>query len=977
MNARSRHCRIFIVACLFWLPATGTIADLLAGKPPFTVTYPDIEVYPQHFSLLQTEDGLLYVGSYEGLLVYDGVRWTLQHLPNRFFARGLVIIADRLYVGGDNLFGYFLHDDAGQLQFTDLTERFSAQLEGLRFRDIWDIKAVGDAVVFMASEHLFIYRPDQDEITVHSHPGRFGSMLVSEENLIVQFRGLGLKQYDGSGFSLLPGSENVEELAYEILPLPDDGLLILSANGRWHEYRDGVVTDYVLPVGFNQPEELVTGLALPDRSLILAGKGGMMTHLDPVSGHFRQFQLTTERINALSPSPQGGVLALTDIGVYYLHWPAKWSQIGPGSGLSGHLLAIHYWQEQWLALTDGGVYASVPTPAGQPVRFEPTGWTTFEAWAWQALDDERGLLADTLSLHLVDNGVVSTISDDRLYPSTLLRSTMNPDTVFVGTFDGLAWLRLDSETPQVHVPANQPGARAIQLVEESSSRLWVATDMHGLWQVEVHPDSEEPFVWEHMASEAGIDYGEPAMAGIVRLPDGELLASTGAGFFRWSGERFVRTDLMGLEQLREDNQWLTINVGPEGKLWAWAWNRVFYYDGNLWHRENISRLQRGGLSSIGFHESGHALFGSSDTIVYYTPGGSAESPGVVHPVIGLREVALRREGTSDGTSIEPVSLTRGPVQRLVRGDFGVHFSLHLQDFHGQDEVRYQSRLLGYEEDFSSWETWTSITYSRLRPGHYRFEARGRDSRGHITAIEPFELVILPRWYATTWAMIIWVVMALVLLSTAVRGLILWRIRRMAADQAHLQTQVTERTRELAHANAKLERMANVDGLTGLANRRRLDAHLELAGQVCSRAGQPLGVILVDVDEFKRFNDERGHQAGDAYLQSLATHLQATVKRKGDLAGRYGGEEFLILLPGANLRSVTGIAEALRAAVENSKLGTTISAGAASAVPDSDRTPNELVGMADQALYQAKRSGKNRVCVESTTNDLAEDQTTED
>jgi diguanylate cyclase (GGDEF)-like protein len=172
--------------------------------------------------------------------------------------------------------------------------------------------------------------------------------------------------------------------------------------------------------------------------------------------------------------------------------------------------------------------------------------------------------------------------------------------------------------------------------------------------------------------------------------------------------------------------------------------------------------------------------------------------------------------------------------------------------------------------------------------------------------------------------------------------------------------------ELARANDELRHMSQTDGLTGVDNRRHIEERLTEAFEHAARLNEPLAVVMTDVDHFKSVNDTHGHQAGDAVLRQVADVLRDTA-REIDRVGRYGGEEFLVLLPGANLEDARAYAERARAAVERREFGyeggalrRTLSAGVA-AWPHPDVQHQEaLVKLADDALYAAKSGGRNRV-----------------
>lgn len=172
-------------------------------------------------------------------------------------------------------------------------------------------------------------------------------------------------------------------------------------------------------------------------------------------------------------------------------------------------------------------------------------------------------------------------------------------------------------------------------------------------------------------------------------------------------------------------------------------------------------------------------------------------------------------------------------------------------------------------------------------------------------------------------------------------------------------------RELA---ARLDKISNSDALTGIANRRAFDKKLDVEWKRVQRNHRTIGLILLDIDFFKPFNDHYGHQAGDECLQKVARVLDKQVSRAGELLARYGGEEFAVILPDTNSEEVSVFAEKLRRAVTEANIShefsdaadhVTVSLGGVVMSPDQGVSYEELIKKADQALYQAKGSGRNR------------------
>jgi diguanylate cyclase (GGDEF)-like protein len=195
------------------------------------------------------------------------------------------------------------------------------------------------------------------------------------------------------------------------------------------------------------------------------------------------------------------------------------------------------------------------------------------------------------------------------------------------------------------------------------------------------------------------------------------------------------------------------------------------------------------------------------------------------------------------------------------------------------------------------------------------------------------------------------------------------VNRMAAalqsERQNLESAVAERTRELQEANVRLERLAVTDGLTNVFNHRRLQEVLHDEVLRSQRHQRPVGVLMIDVDFFKRVNDSFGHPVGDQLLRRLAEVLRGELRQTDTLA-RYGGEEFAVVLPETSKQEALQVAERMRLAVEHHVnqgrdwgQRVTISIGVAS-LPDDGVTEAGLLISADEALYLAKRQGRNRV-----------------
>jgi diguanylate cyclase (GGDEF)-like protein len=168
--------------------------------------------------------------------------------------------------------------------------------------------------------------------------------------------------------------------------------------------------------------------------------------------------------------------------------------------------------------------------------------------------------------------------------------------------------------------------------------------------------------------------------------------------------------------------------------------------------------------------------------------------------------------------------------------------------------------------------------------------------------------------------------------------------------------------------SSIKDMATYDTLTGLYNRRYFEERLEVEAQKSFHNGIPISLVMVDIDFFKKVNDTFGHTEGDQVLTKISSLLKNSVRKK-DTVARYGGEEFILILPGARLEESFVIAERIRRLVENTlfevgkaQLNLTVSMGISNFPSHQAKSKEELTKMADQALYDAKRGGRNKVCI---------------
>jgi diguanylate cyclase (GGDEF)-like protein len=214
----------------------------------------------------------------------------------------------------------------------------------------------------------------------------------------------------------------------------------------------------------------------------------------------------------------------------------------------------------------------------------------------------------------------------------------------------------------------------------------------------------------------------------------------------------------------------------------------------------------------------------------------------------------------------------------------------------------------------------------------------------------------------------WLIGAIAL-SLAVLALMLVLFFRKRSEGKRLEALVQKRTAEINKQRKLLEYMSLTDTLTSLPNRRNFDMQLDIEWQIAIREKQTISFLMIDIDDFKLYNDKYGHQQGDEILRIIARTIESTPKRPGDFVARWGGEEFAVLLSNTSVDGALKVAEAIRENIENTSVllangsvtKLTISIGVNTQAPSQGSSLEDFIAVADKELYRAKEAGRNKVC----------------
>lgn len=358
---------------------------------------------------------------------------------------------------------------------------------------------------------------------------------------------------------------------------------------------------------------------------------------------------------------------------------------------------------------------------------------------------------------------------------------------------------------------------------------------------------------------------------------------------------------------------------------------------------------------------GELFFGGTTGITSFYPDNINESDKI--PSIIFTRIEINDQAINMGKSLDTLDAINLTYEDII---FSFRFSA--LNFIDSQSNQYAYMLEGFDREWIYAGKRNFARYTNIKPGAYTFKVKAANSYDvwNETGIS-IRVLITPPWWDTIEIKVI----SFTLITLVLVGAYYLRVRSLTKQNLMLELKVNERTKELAHLNAELIKLASIDGLTQLTNRRYGDIHLQSEWKRAIREQTDLALIFIDIDYFKLYNDYYGHPEGDVCLKYFGNLLSSSLKRSSDLACRYGGEEFLLILPNTSLDGAITVAQQIQYNLETLGLPhvtspisdvVTCSMGITSLVPHNELEIETALKIIDDALYNAKEQGRNQFVV---------------
>jgi signal transduction histidine kinase/CheY-like chemotaxis protein len=829
---------------------------------PFIRTYAplDVNAAGQNWSIVQDARGVIYVGSQNGVIEFDGVNWRLIESKGLTTVRSLAIDdAGVIFVGTSLDFGYLAPDDTGALQYVSLGDRVPDEARG--FNDVWRTFVTPAGVIFQTEQAIF--RWATGNITVIRPTSRFNRASLVDGRLYVTLPETGLNVLDGDTLRPLPGTAALATEVYPVIVRHDARRLLIGTRFNGFHLYDGItLTRFPTELDeYFKSASLYRGIILPDGTIGLASSNAGMALMDHQGRRMMMLDraqgLPSNAIYNLMVDRENAIWTVGERGIARIEFPSPATAFGEADGFNGAWTMTRFQGRLYLSW-QGGVAYLEPASAGRPARFLQVSGLGQQGWAFAEMTDPAGARPPVLALASTDGlfEVRGTAAVPILAPgdgtfrsASLERSRLDPSRLWIGLFDGIASYRwVDGRwIAEGRVPGVTEQVRSI--VEDDEGTIWGGTQAVGLvrltFATSPAPGAPRP---EATVERFGAKDGLPERGvGVQRIGGTIFFGPWGSSMQnvvgRWDGARraFVKDDTISAlphDRLRGS---FGIAPGSNGSLLANAGKgtRVLTPDGKGGWTIDETLFSRFGPIPTGFVyvEPGDiAWFSWKNQFVRFDMKQAAVS---VPPF-----AALVRRVTAGQDRLLYGGGTAATAPRLPPSTDALRFEYSAPTFIDETATQYQTKLDGLDPDWTNWTAESRRDFTNLTFGDYRFHVRARNVTGALGEEATYVFSILPPWYRTWWAYLAYLLAAGLVIAGASR---LMRHRVVAMERERAQIAEARLRAEAAEALARSEGEGkkNIELLSDIG--REITASLDfetIFGKLYERVNQ-----LADADVF--------------------------------------------------------------------------------------------------------------------------------
>jgi DNA-binding response OmpR family regulator/signal transduction histidine kinase len=784
----------------------------------------EYDTQPQNWFILQDKQGLIYSANQGGLLEYDGVSWRHRFIPNVVLRSLALDDRGNIYVGGVNEIGFFKPGQNNSLSYISLLDKLDKNQRN--FSLVWRIHSTSEGIYFRTAKFLFRWNPAAKEMKIWQPLAKdslFYGSFVCRDSVFIRHKDIGLMQMKEDSLQPVPGGELFAQMGiFAMFPYDDRRIVIGTRSDGLFLYDGKRIIPFPTEVDdYLREKKLSYGIRLSHSpgAFALATLGGGLVIMD-AQGRIKELftkasGLQDDNVKYVFEDFSGNLWLALNKGISKIEYASPISFYGEDANLPGMVLSVtrHGPHNHLYVGTTRGLYY-LPF-FGNPGGFQPVPGISGSCRSLLSRGDVLFAAADE-GLFQLDPGnrepALRKVISNRT--AVLLPSQREPRRIWVATSHGLFSLYQGNEGWTVERKFENINEEVTAMVEDEAGHLWVGTLGKGVLRIDFPSGTSPGTGWEPVVNRYNTSHDLPPGEARVFMAAGHMIVSTRQGVYRFDDQKqgFTPDYTFGKEFTEGSRYIFRLVEGKNKNIWFISHYKIYLaipkVDGSFTLNSTpFSRLPSQQGNAIYLDPGGDVIwFARQDGLIRYDTTVKKDYRrdfrGLIRKVLNINTKSVIFDGHPPGDTSNQAG-TGLPMPVFDYKDRNLRFEYAAPFFEDETRTEYGYLLEGYDDDWSAWTSETRKDYTNLDAGTYTFRVRAKNVYEHLGKEDVFRFKVLPPWYWTWWAYIIYALGAVLFFYLAVK----WRHRKLVKEKRQLEQIVKDRTREIEEKNRQLEQQS--------------------------------------------------------------------------------------------------------------------------------------------------------------------------
>ncbi len=774
----------------------------------------DYKAGRQNWSIIQDSRKLMYFGNNNGILEYDGNGWRIYTIPNYSIVRSLAIGKDnKIFVGAYEQFGYLYPDKTGTLIYKSLISKLNENDK--HFDEIWKIHPTDNGIIFQS--FLYVFKYEKDSIYIIAKNGDFHFSFIIDDTLYIRENGIGLKKLRGNKLYLIPGGDIFADKEVWTMFRYDENLILIGTAEHGLFIFDGKrVFQWEKEINeFFKKNQIFCGAKIDNNHfafgtiqngvIIINQKGEILQHINRNNG------IQNNTVLSIYMDNEKNIWLGLDNGIDYIKINSPISYLNPRKEIGTGYTSLIYQNNLYFGTNQGLFFIpfnDLINRIDQNVSINLITNTKGQVWNLTNIDGNLLCGHNKGSFQIINNKAI--LISDIQGGWKFMKIPENDNYLIEGTYTGLILLEKKYKNDEIlwrfkdEIKGFNESCRDIEI--DNNGYLWISHSYKGIFKLKLNKKLDSIIEYNYYSVNNGLPSKYQNL--VLRFKN-ELVISTINGFYKYNQETDQIEEYEELNKIFGNERVSRLFEDQTGNVWFFQNNELGVLRLNFDGTYTTEKLPFNELygSFVQSYESilpvnrNNIIIGSEDGFIHF-------NPSIIVNQYRIYDVLIRKITTKNDSVVFGGALINTSKEATLEGDNSVlnlNYNLNAlkiefctPKFSEIENIEYSYKLEGFDEKWSEWKTENIKEYSNLHEGDYIFKVKAKDPFNNETDETEFNFIILPPWYRSTWAYILYSIISIAFILIVIKII----LRRFEEEKKKLRERQKKELKEREENHAQ-------------------------------------------------------------------------------------------------------------------------------------------------------------------------------